>query len=204
MRRARRAIDDPTITKGGAHFAGYRKNKGPSPQPIWRGRHKSAGKFVLVPSNSFPYLRAQLVEFCANRKRLLFKRLGFDQQRYLAVALYSRGCDTFDDNRDQTRLGFEIRSDKCRVITVSIRKERDHRLSHPSCDRSQTHARNPQLDDVTLKNFSGLGSRGFRCWTAEGVAIQQGQKSHGNHQDARKFHLSPFVPLGRSLCPSQM
>src|SRR5262245_46309845 len=158
MRRAWRAIDDPTITKGGAHFAGYRKNKGPSPQPIWRGRHKSAGKFVLVPSNSFPYLRAQLVEFCANRKRLLFKRLGFDQQRYLAVALYSRGCHTFDGNRDEARPGFKIRSDECRVITGSVRKERDHRLSHTPLHGSQTHPRNSQLYDVTLKNFSGLGS----------------------------------------------
>src|SRR5262245_19355984 len=100
MRRAWRAVDDPTITKGGAHFVGNRKNKGPSPQPIRCGSHKSAGKFVLVLSNSFQYLWAQLVEFCANRKRFLFKRLGFDQQRYLAVALYPRRCDPFDDNRD--------------------------------------------------------------------------------------------------------
>src|SRR4029453_1686844 len=100
MRRAWRAVDDATIAKGGANFAGYRKNKGPSPQPIWRGRHKGAGKFVLVLPNSFQYPRAQLVEFCANRKRFLLKRLRFDHQPYLAVALYLRRCRTFDNNRD--------------------------------------------------------------------------------------------------------
>src|SRR5262245_55270594 len=172
MRCAWRAVDDATITKGGADFARYGRSKGTSPQLLRGGRHKRAGKFVLVLPNSFLCLWAQLVEFCPNRKRFLLKRLWFDQQRYLAVALYPRRCRTFDDDRDQARLGFKIRSDQCRVITVSVRKERDHRLSHAPIDGSRTPAGNLQLYDITLKDFSGLGSRGLGRRTAEAVTIE--------------------------------
>src|SRR5215813_10226798 len=56
MRRAGRAIDDATITKGGAHFAGYRKNKGPlhnrSGADVIKARANSSWSFRILSSTS--------------------------------------------------------------------------------------------------------------------------------------------------------
>src|SRR5688572_23129832 len=87
VRSARYAVDDSAEAKRGSRsVVGYRSDKRPVPHSIRAGGSKNPRECRLLTANLLECFRSYVIKTRRHIERFLAKNLGFDLERYLAIA----------------------------------------------------------------------------------------------------------------------